>query len=316
MSVPSDDAGGSETGATGASRRTMLRSIGALGVLGAVDAERWAGPWNRPFTVLRTPASTRLADVERGDGGEARSDADAAASGRRTLGDEPALAVERVPTPTAALSGLVEGRAAAAELDPLAALLAERAGIGDVVLQATDGRLDRGDGRRVESVLATNRDDVDGIEALRGRSVALGDPLCGIDSLYPLGAIEGALGDDALGDDALGDEAAPGDEGGLRWVDSGSATAVADDVAAVGTTSTAAERAGLRTIAIAGELPRPVIVAGAAMPRVERERFVDAADAAASGREGWFGDVRRVDAAALDAVAERATELGVRLDAL
>lgn len=307
--MPSDDAGGSETGATGASRRTMLRSIGALGAVGAVDAERWAGPWNRPFAVLRTPASTRLADVGTADDDEARSDAAAAASARRTLGDDPELAVERVPTPTAALSGLVEGRAAAAELDPLAALLAERAGIGDVALQATDDRLDRG-GRRVESVLATARDDVDGIEDLRGRSVALGDPLCGIDSLYPLGAIEDAMGGDAFGDDILGGE------GALQWVDSGSATAVADDVAAVGTTATAAERAGLRPIASAGELPRPAIVVGAAMPRVERERFVDAAVAAASEREGWFGDVRRVDAAVLDAVAERAAEIGVRLDAL
>jgi len=305
VSVPSDDADSSGTGATGASRRTMLRSIGALGVLGAVDAERWAGPWNRPFTVLRTPASTRLADVGTAKDDEARSDAAAAASGRRTLGDEPALAVERVPTPTAALSGLVEGRAAAAELDPLAALLAERAGIGDVALQATDDRLDRGDGRRVESVIATAREDIDGIEDLRGRSVALGDPLCGIDSLYPMGAIEDATGDDT-----------PGDGREVRWVDSGSASAVADDVAAVGTTATAAERAGLRPIASAGDLLRPVIVVGTAMPRVERERFVGAADAAAAAREGWFGGVRRVDAAALDAVAERATELGVRLDAL
>lgn len=291
----------------GASRRTMLRSIGALGVLGAVDAERRAGPWNRPFALLRTPASTRLADVGTGEESEARLGADAAASGRRLPGDDSELAVERVPTPTAALSGLVEGSAAAAELDPLAALLAERTGIGTVVAQAADGRLDRDDGRRVESVLATARDGVVEIDDLRGRTVALGDPLCGIDSLYPLGAIEDALG----GDDALGD-----DEVGLQWVDSGSATAIADSVAAVATTAMAADRAGLRTIANAGELPRPVIVAGAAMPRVERERFVDAAGAAASDRDGWLSEIRRVDAAALDAVAERATDLGVRLDAL
>ncbi|HMB49163.1 MAG TPA: hypothetical protein VKM69_00750, partial [Natronoarchaeum rubrum] len=127
-----------------------------------------------------------------------------------------------------------------------------------------------------------------------------GDPLCGIDSLYPLEAIESAVGDDAA----------------LQWVDSGSSTGVAEDAAAVGTTATAADRAGLRTVAIAGDLSRPVVVASAAMPRVERERFVDAARAVASDREGWFGTVRRVDADALDAVAERAAALGVRLDAL
>jgi len=286
----------------------MLRSIGALGVLGAVDAERWAGPWNRPFTLFRTPASTRLADVEAAAAeSDARSDADAAASGRRIIGDDPELTVERLPTPTAALSGLVEGRAAAAELDPLVALLAERAGIGTVLAQAADDRLDRDDGRRVESVLATARDGVVEVDDLRGRPVALGDPLCGIDSLYPLGTIEDVMGDD----EALGD-----DEGGIRWVDSGSATAVADDVAAIGTTATAAERAGLRTIARAGELPRPVIVAGAAVPRVERERLVATARAVASKREGCLSGVRRVDTAALDAVAERAIDLGVRLDAL
>jgi len=283
----------------------MLRSIGALGVLGAVDAERWAGPWNRPFELLRTPASTRLADAWTVEESEARSGTAAAASGRRTVGDDSELAVERVPTPTAALSGLVEGRAAAAELDPLAALLAERAGIGAVLAQAADGRLDRDEGRRVESVLATARDGVREIDDLRGRRVALGDPLCGIDSLFPLGAIEDALDDDT-----------EVDEVGLQWVDSGSATAVADDVAAIGTTATAADRAGLRPIATGGELPRPVIVASAAMPRVERERFVDAAGAVVSGREGWLSEVRRVDAAALDAVAERAIDLGVRLDAL
>jgi|GEM_PF-3945373 len=284
----------------------MLRSIGALGVLGAVDAERWAGPWNRPFELLRTPASTRLADVRADEDADASpADADAAASGRRLLGDDSELAVERVTTPTAALSGLVEGRAAAAELDPLAALLAERAGIGAVLAQATDDRLVSDDDRHVESVLATARGDVESVDDLRGRPVALGDPLCGIESLYPLGAIEDAIGE-ADGDDEVG----------LQWVDSGSATAVADEAAAVATTATAADRAGLRTIASAGELPRPVIVAGAAMPRVERERFVDAAGAAASEREGWFSEIRRVDADALDAVAEQATDLGVRLDAL
>ena len=298
--MPSGDADAEQRTPKGTSRRTMLRSIGALGVLGAVDAGSWVGPWNRPFTVLRTPASTRLADVGTPEEREAQSDADGAASGRRTLGDDPELAVERVPTPTAALSGLVDGRAAAAEIDPLAALLAERAGIGTVVLRATDERLNGSDGRRVESVLATARGDIAGIEDLRDRSVVLGDPLCGIDSLYPLGTIEDALGDDAA----------------LQWVDSGSATGVAEDAAAVGTTATAADRAGLRTVAIAGDLSRPVVVASAAMPRVERERFVDAARAVASDREGWFGTVSRVDADTLDAVAEQAATLGVRLDAL
>ncbi|WP_343773591.1 PhnD/SsuA/transferrin family substrate-binding protein [Natronoarchaeum mannanilyticum] len=302
--MPPDD--NTEPASLQASRRTVLRSIGALGVLGAVDAERWAGPWNRPFTMLRTPASTRLADVGTAEASESGSGTAAAASGRRTVGDDPELAVKRVPTPTVALSGLVEGRAAAAELDPLAALLAERAGIGTVLAQAADGRIDRGDGQRVESVLATARDDVRGIEDLRDRRVAFGDPLCGIDSLYPLGTIE----------ETLGRGVALDDEFGVRWVDSGSATAVADEVAAIGTTATAADRAGLRPIASAGELPRPVLVAGAAMPRVERERFVEAAGAVASEREGWLSEVRRVDAAALDAVAERATALGVRLDAL
>jgi len=308
--VPADDHDASQQSTDRASRRTMLRSIGALGVLGAVDAERWAGPWNRPFTVLRTPASTRLGDVGPAEQGESQSNGGTAASGRRLPSDDSELAVEHVPTPTAALTGIVEGRAAATELDPLAALLAERAGIGAVLAQAADGRLDHGEGRRVESVLATARDDVESVDDLRGRRVALGDPLCGIDSLYPLGAIEDALGD-ADGTDADGS-----DEVGMQWVDNGSAGAVADDVAAIGTTATAAERAGLRTVASAGELPRPVIVAGAAVPQVERERLTAAAAAAASEREGWLSDVRRIDADALDAVAERATELGVRLDAL
>jgi len=102
VSVPADDADSERQSPAGASRRTVLRSIGALGVLGAVDAERWAGPWNRPFTVLRTPASTRLADVVADEGADASSAAAGpAASGRRTGGDGPELAGAGGPTPAA-----------------------------------------------------------------------------------------------------------------------------------------------------------------------------------------------------------------------
>ncbi|SNZ06739.1 ABC transporter, phosphonate, substrate-binding protein [Natronoarchaeum philippinense] len=282
----------------GASRRTLLRSLGAVSVVGAVAAGRWIGPWDRPFTLARPPASTL-------------SSADGAGPADDSANDQPfdaddALATERVPTPTTALRRLVAGSVAAAELDPLTALLAEKAGLGTVVLQASGGIPAGEDPWTVESVLAAGGDGIDSAAALGGETVVLGAPLRAVDSLYPMAAIEEATAEPPT----------------LRWIERGSATGAATVAGApeatpvVGTAARNAERAGLSIVASAGKLPRPVIVAGNPLPAAERERFVAAAFDAADDRQGWFGTVRRRDAAALDAVAERAADAGIHLDAL
>ena len=227
----------------------------------------------------------------------------------------------------AVVQALGSGTGDVAETGPFAAALGVSEDKAEIGLQ----RFAYG-GWTYTSVITTKKDsDINSLEDLKGKKVALADRLSASGSLYPLYMLKQAglsIGDLPTGGDANADFDAQYAGGhGAAW-----SALENDQVAAAGTGQFITVTGDDRTLADGYEyvetydgIPRAPIVLSPKLSGNEKEAVVDAFANApedmylgADGEEGsdddlWFSDVRPADVATYQPVINVAEELGISL---